>query len=132
MRGASCSCAYARSLTQSGLTIVACIGLLSLIVQGYRMLTVGILGAISGISALAFISYERQHLWDWWFPDQPFNPTIKRWLRYLPQALAGGFTYAHVRAHINLWTGVDPGNFPTALAADIPTGAKCGSAIATS
>ena len=42
-----------------------------------------------GISGLVLIAYyhEGQRLWYWWCPDQPFNPTVKRWVRYLLQAV---------------------------------------------
>jgi len=108
---------YARSATQSGLTIVACIGLLSLLVQGYQTLFLVIVLTACGIGALVFLYYDGSHVWSWWFPDQPFNPTVKRWLRYLLQAITAGMAYAQVRVFINLVTGVDPGNFPTALTA---------------
>ena len=108
---------YARSTTQSGLTIVACIGLLSLLVQGYQTLFLVIVLTICDIGALVFLYYDGSHVWAWWFPDQPFNLTIKRWLRYLLQAVTAAFAYVQARVYINVLTGVDPGNFPTALTA---------------
>ena len=108
---------YARERTRKGLILVACFGLIALRVQGYLTLFLVILGAAFGIGALVFLYYDRQDLWHWWFPDQPFDPTIKRWLRYLAQALTAALAYGQVRAYINLLTGVDPGNFPTALTA---------------
>jgi hypothetical protein len=104
-------------LVVSELIVFACIGIFSLMLQGYRTLVFVIVGTIAGIVALAFISYDGPHVWSWWFPDQSFNPTIKRWLRYLLQAGTVAFAYVQARFYINALTGVDPGNFPTALAA---------------
>jgi hypothetical protein len=73
--------------------------------------------AVCGIAALTFIYDDGPHVWSWWFPDQPFNPTVKRWLRYLLQVVTAAFAYVQVRFYLNLLTGVDPGNFPTAVAA---------------
>jgi hypothetical protein len=108
---------YDRSKTLSGLTIAALIGLLSLLVQGYQTLFLVIVLTVWGIGALAFLYYDGSHVWSWWFPDQPINPTVKRWLRYLLQAITAGLAYVQARFYINMLTGVDPGNFPTALTA---------------
>jgi hypothetical protein len=70
-----------------------------------------------GLGGLLFLYAEAPSLWRWWFPDHPFDLTVKRWLRYLGQAFTVGLAYVQVRVSINLLTGVDPGNFPTALAA---------------
>ena len=109
--------AYDRSATLWGFGFVAAIGFFSLVKQGYQTLSLVTAGVIFGTSALLFICYDCQHPWHWWFPDQPFNPTVKRWLRYLLQLITAGFAYAHARFYINFLTGVDPGNFPAALAA---------------
>jgi hypothetical protein len=108
---------YDRRETLWGLGIVAGVGLLSVLAQGYLTLFMVIGLAICGIGALAFIYYDGQHVWSWWFPDESFNPTVKRWLRYLLQAGTAAFAYVQARFAINVLTGVDPGNFPTALAA---------------
>jgi hypothetical protein len=108
---------YARRATLEGLALIAGVGLFSLLVQGYLTLVLVIAGIIFISGALAFLYYDGQYLWSWWFPDQPFNPTIKRWLRYLVQAMTAGVAYGVARVDINRVTGVDPGNFPTALTA---------------
>lgn len=72
------------------------------------------LATVFGISRLVFLCYEGPYLWRWWFPDQPFGLTVKRWLRYLGQAFTVGLAYVQVRHSLNLLTSVDPGNFPTA------------------
>lgn len=108
---------YDRSYTLWGLVLVANIGIVSLMVQGYHMLVLAIMSTAFGIGALAFIYYEAPDAWRWWFPDEPFGPTVKRWLRYLAQAVVVAVAYAHMRVYINYLTDVDPGNFPTALAA---------------
>jgi hypothetical protein len=72
---------------------------------------------ILGIGTLVFLCYDGRHVWAWWFPDEPFGPTVKRWLRYLLQAVTAALAYVQARFHINELTGVDPGNFPTAVAA---------------
>jgi hypothetical protein len=106
-----------RRRTLEGLSLVAAVGLFSLIVQGYRTLVLVIVGMNFGIGALTFLYYEAPYVWRWWFPDQPFGLTAKRWLRYLAQAVVVAVAYVHMRVYINYLTGVDPGNFPTALAA---------------
>jgi hypothetical protein len=108
---------YDRSTTLEGLALCASIGLLSLIVQGRHPLVLVIALTVLGIGTLVFLSYDGRHAWSWWFPDEPFGPTVKRWLRYLLQAVAAAFAYVQARFYINELTGVDPGNFPTALTA---------------
>jgi hypothetical protein len=73
--------------------------------------------AILGIGTVVFLFYDGRHVWAWWFPDEPFGPTVKRWLRYLLQAVTAALAYVQARFRINELTGVDPGNFPTALTA---------------
>jgi hypothetical protein len=108
---------YNRRKTLEWLALVGAIGLLSLIAQGYQTLLLAIGLTICGIGALVFLYYDGLHVWSWWFPDQPFYTTIKRWLRYVLQAITVALAYALARVYINVWTGVDPGNFPTALTA---------------
>ncbi|MDQ3830812.1 MAG: hypothetical protein M3361_16210, partial [Candidatus Tectomicrobia bacterium] len=48
---------------------------------------------------------------------------MKRWLRYLLQAVTAALAYVQARFYINELTGVDPGNFPTALSALTALGA---------
>lgn len=108
---------YDRTNTRVGLILSAIIEFFALVMKGYQTLALMLIGAIVGISALAFIYYDGQHVWSWWFPDQPLGPTVKRWLRYLLQALTVALAYVVARVYINELTGVDPGNFPTALTA---------------
>lgn len=100
-----------------GLFVIALIGLFVLLVRGYHTLVLILVGVMFGIGALTFLYYEAPYVWRWWFPDQLFGLTVKRWLRYLVQAVVVAVAYVHMRVHINYLTGVDPGNFPTALAA---------------
>jgi hypothetical protein len=73
---------------------------------------------IFGLGALVFFYYEGRQVWHWWFPDQPFGPTVKRYvLRYPLQAITAALAYVQVRVYINALTRVDAGNFPVALAA---------------
>jgi hypothetical protein len=108
---------YDRRRTLEGLAVIASIGILSLLMQGYLTLVLIIAGTIFGVGVLVFLCYEGPYLWHWWFPDQPFNPTVKRWFRYLLQLIAAAFAYVHVRAYLNHLTEVDPHHFPAALAA---------------
>jgi hypothetical protein len=108
---------YDPSRTLEGLAIVASVGILSLLMQGYYTL-LGVITLTSfGIGAIVFLSYDGQHLWHWWFPDQPFIPTVKRWLRYLVMTCTAALAYVQVRIYLNDLTEVDPHYFPTALAA---------------
>jgi hypothetical protein len=108
---------FDRRRALSVLTVYACVGVLSLLMHGYQTLFLVIALAAFGIGALTFLYYEAPYVWRWWFPDQPFGLTVKRWLRYLAQAVVVAVAYVHMRVYINYLTGVDPGNFPTALAA---------------
>jgi hypothetical protein len=108
---------FDRRRALSTLTVYACVGVLSLLIQGYQTLFLVIALAAFGIGALTFLYYEAPYVWRWWFPDQPFGLTVKRWLRYLAQAVVVAVAYVHMRIYINYLTSVDPGNFPTALAA---------------
>jgi hypothetical protein len=101
---------YAWRAILEGLVLPAGVGLFSLLVQGYLTLVLVIAGIVFVSGALAFLYYDGQYLWSWWFPDQLFNPTIKRWLRYLVQAVTAGSAYVVARFDINGLTGVDPGN----------------------
>jgi hypothetical protein len=108
---------YDRYYTLLGVALCVTIGLLSLFVQGYHtgVVALGLTGL--GIGTLVFLAYEGRHLWAWWFPDEAFGPTVKRWIRYLLQTVTAALAYVQARFYINELTGVDPGNFPTALAA---------------
>jgi len=70
-----------------------------------------------GTGALAYIYYEGPLVWRFWFPEQPVGPVVKRYVIRVSQALVVAFAYVQARFYINLITGVDPGNFPTALTA---------------
>jgi hypothetical protein len=108
---------YNRRETLVLFLLLAGVGYLALGMRGYYALALAIMGITFSIGALIFLYYEAPYVWSWWFPDQLFGPTVKRWLRYIVQAAVVGMAYVHMRAYINYLTGVDPGNFPTALAA---------------
>jgi hypothetical protein len=103
---------YDRHRTLEGLALFACIGPLSLFVQGYQTLFLAIFTTIWGITALVFIYQMRQA----WYPDERIGPLARRYTFRVLQLLAVALAYVLVRASINTLTGVDPGNFPTALA----------------
>jgi hypothetical protein len=104
---------YDRSSTLVGLAMVAGVGILSLIVQGYQTLVLILMGVIFGIGALAFI----HQMWHAWYPDEHIGPLVRRYTFRVLQLLAVALASVQVRASINMLTGVEPGNFPTALAA---------------
>jgi hypothetical protein len=104
---------YDRTSTLVWLAHFAAIGILSLMVQGYATLVLVIAGTVFSISALAFV-YQ---LWQAWYPDEHMGPLVRRYGFRVLQLLAVALAYVQARGSINMLTGVDPGNFPTALAA---------------
>jgi hypothetical protein len=52
-----------------------------------RTLILILIGVMFGIGALAYIYYEGPLVWRWWFPDQPFSSTVKRYVIRVFQAL---------------------------------------------
>jgi hypothetical protein len=56
-------------------------------------------------------------MWQVWYPDEHIGPLVRRYAFRVLQLLAVALAYVQARASINMLTGVDPSNFPTALTA---------------
>jgi hypothetical protein len=74
-----------------------------------------VIWTIYGISTLMFIFT----VWSKWYPalKTKLNPTMRRWLLVILNALAGFLGHVYARHYLNTLTEVDPTNFPRALLA---------------